>query len=226
MDLPMWFHFEEADDSRAPCAAGFAKISSTGFATLPAQDFSDFLFPRIFQFSEERFSGFEEKDFVAWDRGWRWWSQRTPGRNILSPTKQKETIKTRQINHPGKAGDLSKSSTLGFIFDFINFSFWFAENSFFLSIFPKCDIPHLVLKFHGNELKQKHLKSWTFNQNIWWMRKEEEMNCFLSIQFSIHSIIMLQRMHWYIDIPLWKHRSTKLPREISWLRYLIGKNIS
>ena len=91
------------------------RFSSTGFATLPAQDFSDFLFPRIFQFLEERFSGFEEKDFVAWDRGWRWWSQRTPGRNILSPTKQKETIKTRQINHPGKAGDLSKSSTQFYI---------------------------------------------------------------------------------------------------------------
>lgn len=88
------------------------RFSSTGFATLPAQDFSDFPFPRISRFLMERFSGFEGKDFVAWDRGGRWWSQRTPGRNILSPTKQKETIKTRQINHLGRAGDLSNSSTL------------------------------------------------------------------------------------------------------------------
>ena len=52
-------------------------------------------------------------------------------------------------------------------------------------------------------------------------RKVEEMNCFLSISFSIHSIITLQRMHWYIDIPLLKHRGSKLLREISWISYLI-----
>ena len=52
-------------------------------------------------------------------------------------------------------------------------------------------------------------------------RKVEEMNCFLSISFSIHSIITLQRMHWYIDIPLWKHKGSKLLREISWLSFLI-----
>ena len=90
---------------------------------------------RISQFSTWKdFLVLKEKILLPWI-GWRWWSQHTPVPNILSPTKQKETIKTRQINHPGKAGDLS------------------------------------------------NVKKW------------RKLNCFISISFSIHSIIMLQRMH-------------------------------